>query len=660
MSHYRHKGLHHAHASSSHDSHGWVEGITALKEDDRATQLLAPSPGSANRISTVDPSVIPTADGTTLSPTSPAKAASLLQDDDATHAPVALTRDEDFETCMEHALGLMVKEIQEVGEVVLEMGAPNGWGPVGMNQERMDACLRKAGEVAGKHGAGVSLLRPTRQAEVQTATGPVSCHMSDVLVRRLSGGINRPPIEVRVAIIGNVDSGKSTMVGVLTRSMLDDGRGLARSKVFKHHHEETTGRTSSIGQHTLCLDSTGQILNDTLFRNQTCGDYIVRAAKVITLVDLAGHERYFRTTAYGLTGHMPDYACLMVGANMGVVGMCKEHLGVALALKVPVFFVITKIDIAPEHILKQTVQNLMIILKKPGVKKKPFLVRNMADVLLCARNMNTDSLAPIFLTSAVTGKGLDLVRLFYNLLPQRHRWAEKQHDLPEFVVDETFSVPGVGTVVAGTVKKGTIHPNTTLLMGPDISDGSFKPVSIKSIHYKRLPVTQVVAGQTAAMALKKMKRNQVRKGMVLVDERMHPKASWEFDADIAILTHSTTIQPRYQAVIHCEIIRQAARVVAMDCERLRSGDRACVRFRFIQRPEYITSNSRFVFREGRTKGIGIVMETEHDFDKEKEKEKAAAGAGEHKAGGVLEAGKGEGSKGAALVPGAEAAEPAKA
>lgn len=56
------------------------------------------------------------------------------------------------------------------------------------------------------------------------------------------------------------------------------------------------------------------------------------------------------------TGHLPDYACLIVGANMGVVGMCKEHLGVALALKVPVFFLITKVDICPEHILKQTVQ----------------------------------------------------------------------------------------------------------------------------------------------------------------------------------------------------------------------------------------------------------------------------------------------------------------
>ncbi len=63
-------------------------------------------------------------------------------------------------------------------------------------------------------------------------------------------------MEVRVAVIGNVDSGKSTLVGVLTRSVLDDGRGSARSKVFKHGHEEATGRTSSIGQHTLCVSLT--------------------------------------------------------------------------------------------------------------------------------------------------------------------------------------------------------------------------------------------------------------------------------------------------------------------------------------------------------------------------------------------------------------------
>ncbi len=76
-----------------------------------------------------------------------------------------------------------------------------------------------------------------------------------------------------------------------------------------------------------------------------------------------------------------------------------------------------------------------------------------------------------------------------------------------------------------------------------------------------------MAGQTAALALKKVKRNQVRKGMVLVDERAKPKASWEFDADIAILTHSTTIQPRYQvghATAKCILHHQdSARVASL-------------------------------------------------------------------------------------------------
>jgi GTPase len=54
-----------------------------------------------------------------------------------------------------------------------------------------------------------------------------------------------------------------------------------------------------------------------------------------------------KTTCDGLTGHLPDYACLLVGANAGVVGMCSTSV-LRLALKVPVFFVITRVDICPE------------------------------------------------------------------------------------------------------------------------------------------------------------------------------------------------------------------------------------------------------------------------------------------------------------------------
>lgn len=53
--------------------------------------------------------------------------------------------------------------------------------------------------------------------------------------------------ELRMAVIGNVDAGKSTMLGVLTRGGLDDGRGKARVNLFRHKHEIESGRTSSVG-----------------------------------------------------------------------------------------------------------------------------------------------------------------------------------------------------------------------------------------------------------------------------------------------------------------------------------------------------------------------------------------------------------------------------
>ena len=45
---------------------------------------------------------------------------------------------------------------------------------------------------------------------------------------------------------------------------------------------------------------------------------------------------------------------LMIGANAGIVGMTKEHLGLALALSVPVFVVVTKIDMCPPNVLQVT------------------------------------------------------------------------------------------------------------------------------------------------------------------------------------------------------------------------------------------------------------------------------------------------------------------
>lgn len=45
--------------------------------------------------------------------------------------------------------------------------------------------------------------------------------------------------DVRIAVVGNVDAGKSTTLGVLTKGQLDNGRGSARYTFSPHTHTHT-------------------------------------------------------------------------------------------------------------------------------------------------------------------------------------------------------------------------------------------------------------------------------------------------------------------------------------------------------------------------------------------------------------------------------------
>ena len=112
--------------------------------------------------------------------------------------------------------------------------------------------------------------------------------------------------------------------------------------------------------------------------------------------------------------------------------------------------------------------------------------------------------------------------------------------------------------------------------------------------------------------------------MVLLSPIIPPVAYWEFEADLLILHHPTTISAKYQAMgttpvasircqsrlflrsVHCGSIRQTATIISMSVEHLRTGDRATVRFCFIKSPEYLRLGMKLVFREGRTKAIGSV------------------------------------------------------
>lgn len=198
---------------------------------------------------------------------------------------------------------------------------------------------------------------------------------------------------------------------------------------------------------------------------------VSRSAKVVSLNDLCGHEKYLKTTMYGLSGLFPHYGMVVVGANMGIQRMTREHIGIAVSLKIPLFIVVTKVDLAPEQVYQQTMEKLTKILKGSFCNMLPFNVTSAEQLTDLAEKMHDRTkVVPIFSVSNVTRQGIDLLKKFYSLLEPNDRELMKQDgtgplnavanqenmdlvNLPTiFVIDSFFpNVKGVGSCICGTM-----------------------------------------------------------------------------------------------------------------------------------------------------------------------------------------------------------------
>ena len=415
---------------------------------------------------------------------------------------------------------------------------------------------------------------------------------------------------IRVAVVGNVDAGKSTLIGTLTTSCLDDGRGKSRTSIMKHRHEIESGRTSTATTHLMGFRSTGEPIagRDQVRANKRKSeDEVAREShRIITLMDLAGHEKYLKTTIHGVSSGMSDYALILVNSRQPPTHMTQHHLNLCCSFGIPVIVVFTKVDGCPEHAFANCKKEVTRLLRAPDIGKKPFAVRNEDDVATCIGKLHT--LAPLISTSCVTGEGINLLQKILFSLPKRRRHENKINRPFEFLVEDIFNVPGVGAVVSGFVNAGelTVGSNSHVYVGPT-DDGTFMKTVAKSAHIARINTAQVTSGQSAclAFALNKDLRKKLRRGMVVLKDS--PSSTRHFDAEICVLKgEGTTIRRSYQAYVHILNVRQSAyarnieivnhnavgmppshAATADDDEEgivLRPGSRAKVRFEFAKRP----------------------------------------------------------------------------
>lgn len=337
------------------------------------------------------------------------------------------------------------------GECFYFIGVEDDGYPRGLIQTDMDISLATLRAMSEEVHAATTLLRK--------AAGTRKRQCAIVRVHKLCVD-DVTYTDLRIAVAGSVDAGKSSLVGVLThgidgRPLLDNGCGSARMNVFQHKHEIETGRTSSLSQQMLGYDEEGKVLNYAGVSVLTPAEMSASARRVLRFIDLGGHEKYLKTALYGMTCMLPDYVLVCVCPLSGLSRVSHEHLAVALALEVPVACVITKADVAPAEAVEQVLQDVRRVIGAAAEVSQPKQsavgvdveggaeasqeaaphVTHESQAVKLARQLGQhrclqpqhlgqgsstpDSrlMVPIFVVSSVTGTGLPVLHAFLNALP---------------------------------------------------------------------------------------------------------------------------------------------------------------------------------------------------------------------------------------------------
>jgi GTPase len=142
-------------------------------------------------------------------------------------------------------------------------------------------------------------------------------------------------------------------------------------------------------------------------------------------------------------------------------------------------------------------------------------------------------------------------------------------------------------------------------LGP-ADDGSFREVKVTTVHRNRLPCRLIQAGQAACIALTDVGRQELRKGMVLLSPESPLCCCKIFEADVYVLFHNKCITMGFQTTVHMGTVCQTAVITHIDRPHIKTNEKARVTFTFKFKPEHIRVGSRLLFRDGRSKGMGMV------------------------------------------------------
>jgi selenocysteine-specific elongation factor len=304
--------------------------------------------------------------------------------------------------------------------------------------------------------------------------------------------------------------------------------------------------------------------------------------EVLGFVDVPGHERLVHTMIAGTGGI--DFALLVVAADDGIMPQTREHLAILGLLGVARGAVaLTKIDRVDERRIRE-VESAIRAAIAPSA---------LAD-------------APIFaLDATAPGDGaVAALRDHLNAVAQTLP-ARSADGLFRLAVDRVFTLPGHGTIAAGTVRSGCVRVGDTVAVMP-----AGKLVRVRSIHAQNRASDTGSAGQRCALNLAGIERTALSRGDWLADPRALMAAT-RLDVNLCRLSDGgAALANRAPLHIYVGTLHRVAHLVLLDAEKWVPGARVRAQLVF-DAPVCASPGDPFIVRDAQaihTIGGGVVLD----------------------------------------------------
>jgi selenocysteine-specific elongation factor len=383
-----------------------------------------------------------------------------------------------------------------------------------------------------------------------------------------------------VGTAGHIDHGKTTLVRALT------GVDTDRLK-----EEKARGISIELGYAYTSLNN---------------GD-------VLGFVDVPGHERLVHTMAAGACGI--DFALLVVAADDGVMPQTREHVAILQLFGVTRGAVaLTKVDRVDAARARAAEAEVRAFLASTVFAAAPvfrvnaavdgddgvrLLKEHLEGVAIAGRQGpevgNSGSRSTQSGESGDCGLAARDLRLF------------------RLAVDRVFTLPGHGTVVAGTVFSGSVRVGDTIAALP-----SDTPVRVRSIHSQNRGVEVGHSGERCALTLSGIERSQINRGDWLADGRVFTPTT-RVDVRLELLQDGNIVLKSWSPVhVHHGAAHLTAHIVPLDTDQpatpevVRNQPAQSRHAQLVfETPVCAMPGDRFVLRDARalhTIGGGIVLD----------------------------------------------------